>query len=241
MNRFNLSAMLAGGFIILLPVLAAAQAPESRIVHRTLLGNSGMVFTPTAEIAKDREFSFGFSYIPEKFSQLDSNRYETGDKVWYANFGFLPFLELTVGVSKPSGSKSFHGIGDRSIFLRFNLLREKGWRPAVTAGFHDPFGNGNYHTTYLVASKHFSLSPDLVLLANAGFGGEIQDSWGTYLIGPFGGVSATWKFLTFELEHDTEKFNSALKASLLRNHLTLNLALIGMEAFTGGVSTRFRF
>lgn len=215
--------------------------PQEWPTHRALLGNTGLVFTPTANIANDRQFSVGFGYIPERFSQLNNNDFKTGDKIWFVNMGFLPFLEISVRLSKPSGSGSIHGIGDRSIFLKVPILRERNdWRPALAIGIHDPFGNGNYHSNYLVATKHFQLNKDVVLLLNAGYGVAVLETFNEYLIGPFGGAAATWKFLTLEVEHDADRVNGALKVDLLNNHITLDLAMIGMRSVTGGVSAHFR-
>ena len=205
----------------------------------SLLGNSGLVFTPSAYLAPDRTVSFGGSYVPSEFSRI---RYENeqGDKIFFANIGFLPFLETTIRLIKPVGSKNNYGIGDRSVLAKLQISREGTWIPTVALGFHDLFGTRLHRNAYLVASKTMQDRQGRSLGVNIGYGYNFENGETTYLEGFFGGLAARWDRVTFVVEYDAVKINSGIKLSLFDGALNLNAFLLDMRGISGGISYRLR-
>jgi hypothetical protein len=229
------------GFLLIgiaLEKLAAQEIPGKEL---GLYGNSGAVFTPSGYLVPDRQLSFGVSYVPQGYSQI--NRREPlwkGDRVIFANLGLLPFLEVTFRLTSPDGSKNNFGIGDRSLFLRGRITKEKKYLPAIAIGIHDGIGIvGYHHAAYVVASKSWILNNDSQILFSGGYGTKIDNrASNTYLQGVFGNVSWQWKPLTLNLEYDAKKVNAALKLRLLKV-IVLNAALIDLKKITGGVNLQF--
>ncbi len=203
------------------------------------LGNTGLIHTPSAYLSKDRTLSLGTSYTPADYALVDWR--DRGDKVFFANIAFLPFLETTVRVTKPVGSKNEFGIGDRSIYLRLRLLKERKYLPSLVVGAHDAFGIAQHPASYIVASKSISINTDWSLQTNLGYGRNFTDNRRSYLNGPFGGITASWRFLAAVIEYDSERLNAGLKTMLLDERLCLNLSFMGMDALGGGMSYQFRF
>lgn len=217
----------------------AQQVQESQL---SLYGNTGAVFTPSAYLANDRQLSFGTSYVPAGYTQI--NRRETqwrGDRVIFADLGLLPFLEVTFRLTSPDGSKNNFGIGDRSLFLRGRIIKEKKVLPAIAIGLHDAVGVvGYHHAAYVVASKTMSLSAHSQLAFSAGYGTKIATkASNTYLQGFFANVSLNWKPMVLNLEYDGTKVNAAAKLRLFKI-VVLNAALIDLKKITGGVNLQFK-
>lgn len=206
-----------------------------------LYGNSGAVLTPSGYLVPDRQLSFGVSYIPQGYTQI--NRREPlwrGDRVIFANLGLLPFLEVTFRLTSPDGSKNNFGIGDRSLFLRGRITQEKKYLPAIAIGLHDGIGIvGYHHAAYVVASKSWVMNNNSQFVVSGGYGTKIDgNASNTYLQGLFGNISWQWKPLTLNLEYDAKKVNAALKLRLLKV-IVFDAALIDLKKFTGGVNLQF--
>ena len=203
-------ALVAG-----LPLVARSDTQPSY----NLYGVPGLIDMPTADAAPDGE-------LAGTISRFGDNTRST------VTFQITPRL---------SGSFRYSAIGnfrnpasvdgvyyDRSFDLRYQLLTEGTYRPAVAIGFQDLVGNGIYGGEYLVASK--TVYPGLRFTggigwgrlgsynafatngtrpaANLGRGGiPTYDRWFRGDVATFGGVSyAPNDRLTFKLEYSSDDY-----------------------------------
>ncbi|MEM1323364.1 MAG: YjbH domain-containing protein [Bacteroidota bacterium] len=207
------------------------------------MGNSGLLITPVAELSEDRTLYVGYSYfgaeqrqfVPRSSSGLESS----ASRTIFANLTFLPFLEMTLRVAKPYDAGQSLGIGDRSIFMKIRLLKEKGLRPGLSLGLHDVLSSfgAYFQTNYLVASKSFSLSGDWSVHSSLGYGMKFKNTNEGYLLGLFGNTSLRWKQLQLVMEYDADQFNTGIKCSLF-DRLFVNIGALNMKDFSAGGSFR---
>ena len=152
----GLSGFLASVLVLALTFSAAAQdeAPRPTL---NFYGVTGLIDMPSGESARDGNVSIGFS----KFGGI--GRYTL-------SFQFTPRL---------SGSFRYAGIDDctcfgfetyydRSFDLRYKVLNEGRYLPAVTIGLQDFIGTGVSAAEYVVATK--SLGPKVKVTAGIGWG-----------------------------------------------------------------------
>lgn len=197
-----------------------------------LLGGRGLVKTPSAYVTADKELNVAVTYWTAGSSQLDfSKDRRVGDKIYWINIGYLPFLEVSIQVTKPDHEDHF-GIGDRSIFMKLNICKEKEHRPAISVGLNDPFGNGYYHAAYAVASKHIIVGKTTYLELTMGYGNRINTAQNYYLEGAFAGAALNFKFLSANVEMESKQINLAAKATLFKK-LYLNVAVLNGKALAG--------
>lgn len=123
----------------------------------TLLGTPGLVEMPTARSAPDAEVSIGISAwrLQQK-----------------SNFTFQITPRLTgafryAGIDERKGPGT-DGTYDRSFDLRYRILDETKYRPAVAIGFQDFLGTGLLSGEYIVATK--AVTPSLDITAGLGWG-----------------------------------------------------------------------
>ncbi len=221
---------------------AQAQSDTPWITQAGLLGNTSLTYAPSAYIGQDREIRFGANYVPQTFASTElSVEGEEGEKVYFANLTFLPFLETTIRVTRTDNQGNEGGLGSRSLFLRLNVLRERKNLPSIVLGAHDTFGTDDFQSsTYIVAGKQLNFIPQVPLRVHLGYGTDkFFDAQDYYLLGLFGGVEANWKFLQAHLEYDADNINAGARAALLNNHLFLNLYFLDMSEVTGGLYLRF--
>ncbi|WP_353143481.1 YjbH domain-containing protein [Paracoccus sp. (in: a-proteobacteria)] len=111
-------------------------------------------------------------------------------------------------------------IWDRSFDIRFQVLDESGWRPAVAVGLQDFLGTGVYSGEYIVASK--TITPKIRASLGVGWGrlaGKLRDSdddlggkpnvdqWFSGSPKPFGSVA--WQVnekLSLVAEYSSDKY-----------------------------------
>ena len=228
-------ACLALG-VAFLPALSAAQPAQPFVpeeyVSSSDWGGIGLLQMRTARFGPDGLFNVGFSQV---FPY----------KRFFINVHIFPRLEATFRYTEVtnllySGSPSFSGfqsLKDRGADLKFLLVGERDWIPAIAIGLQDSLGTGLFAGEYLVASKryydfdfHFGLgwgypgskgniqNPMLILgdrfERRGGYtsGGGIP-SYGTWLtggtVGMFGGVEyrTPWEGLTLKLEYDGHDYS----------------------------------
>jgi len=210
------------------------------------LGIPGLIYTPSAYTADWGEVQLGYTH----FSQRASLSYEAGtapERSFLASIVFLPAVELSLKVTRPysnlvknfvSGPR-YYGIGDRSISLRVQLLKEKKNRPAILVGIQD-LGTASafFKTNYIVLSKKMMLK-QVALSTTLGYGRPIGEARAIFLNGPFGGIQAEWKGLSGLIEYDTERINLGLTYKM-KNRLAIQLGLINGQYFIISISSRFR-
>jgi len=153
--------------------LVLASASTSGLAQETtytLLGTPGLIEMPSARSAPDGEIAAGYSYwnLQRK-----------------SNFTFQITPRLS-GSFRYSGISDYTGPGtddtfDRSFDLRYRILDEGAYRPAVAIGFQDIMGTGLLSGEYVVATKAVTSSIDVT--AGIGWGRlGSRDPFGT----PFG-------------------------------------------------------
>ena len=113
-------------------------------------GGVGLLQMRTARFGPDGLFKLGYSRVdPYKRYSL--------------NIHFLPWIEATFryteirnrlfsSVAAFSGQQTYK---DRGADLKFRLLKESDWLPAIAIGLQDTLGTGIFAGEYLVASKRY--------------------------------------------------------------------------------------
>lgn len=86
-------------------------------------------------------------------------------------FQALPRLTTVLRYSRVEGINDYRDdgyISDRSFDLRFQIVDEQGWRPAVAVGVQDFIGTGVYSSEYIVATKN--VTPTIRATLGLGWG-----------------------------------------------------------------------
>jgi hypothetical protein len=214
---------------------------------QSVSGVPGYVRIPVATFNSDGSVFFGTSFLPQQ--HLTYTDYQYDALAVYAGITFLSFIEIDLRVTRrlgyPSGSNH---VVDRVPTVRFRILREKRWIPAVAVGFHDVLTSlesgvaHHFGATYLVATKNFRIDGlHLDIGATAGWGAGKFIWENSEFRGPFGGVSlgsdlVPWMNLL--CDYDGECVNAGLRFTCFK-HLFLTAATMNFDSFTGTVSYKF--
>ncbi|CAM3158414.1 YjbH domain-containing protein [Paracoccus nototheniae] len=122
-------------------------------------GLPGGIDTPTAETLADGTLG----------ATLSLSDYARRGNVF---FEALPGLTAVLRYGRVDGIQDFRQegfISDRSLDLRYQIVDEDGWRPAVAVGLQDFLGTGVYSGEYIVATRNVTPT----IRASLGLG------WGT--------------------------------------------------------------
>lgn len=110
-------------------------------------GGTGLMEIPTARVMKENTFRFGFS-------QIDPYRH------FYGAISPIKGLEIDFRVTEILGTEitapGWEGYGNtkgKTIDLKYQIIPEGKYLPAIGIGIMDPHGTRNYASQYLVASK----------------------------------------------------------------------------------------
>ncbi len=226
-------------FILLL--LAAPSHPQS------ISGVPGYVTIPVATFNNDGTLAFGTSFLPKQ--HLPYSNYASDGLAVHASLTFLSFVEVDLRVTRKLNTPSHAThVVDRVPTIRFRIVKEKKWVPAVAVGFHDVLtslesgGARHFGATYIVATKNFHLAKlRLNISTTAGWGASNFIWENNELIGMFGGFSLgterlPWMSLLFDYNGATA--NAALRFACFK-HLYITAGTMNFDAFTGTVSYRF--
>lgn len=121
-------------------------------------GLAGGVETPTAEMLPDATLGGTVSY----------NKAARRHNVI---FQLHPRITTALRYSRVEGINDHNDLGhlwDRSFDIRFQVVDEQGWRPAVAIGLQDFLGTGIYSGEYIVATK--TITPRLRASVGIGWG-----------------------------------------------------------------------
>lgn len=220
------------------PFVASSQAVS---------GVPGYVTIPVATFNKDGSVFFGTSFLPQNHLSYTHYRYDA--LAAYASITFLSFVEVDLRITRqlnlPSGSTH---VVDRVPTIRFRILKEKKWVPAVALGFHDvitSIDNGearHFGASYLVTTKNFHPEKLHLLIGVTGGWGANSFIWkNNELLGFFGGFSLAADYLPWlELlcDYNGATTNAGLRFTCFK-HLFLTAATMNFDSFTGTVSYRF--
>ena len=211
---------------------------------QSLLGTTGWLNIPSAEMQEDGTFYIGGSYINSEF--IDA--YGTGKYdclTYYADITFLPFLEVSFGNTRLLNFPGETYTVDRRFSFRFRALRERKYIPAIVIGAHDLYTsipsesktNQYFSSIYIVATKHIPVKKS-EFGVTIGYGFDVFQN--NQFIGFFGGVSFSPGFyrpLKFIAEYDGKGFNLGGNV-LLFKHLFVYAMLQDVQYFSGGLAYR---
>ena len=205
----------------------------------SLLGYSGLLYTPSAYTAKWGTLHTSFTHY-DKHTAFTFEAGESHERSFIANLGFLPFAEFTFKLTKPynSGDENY-GIGDRSISGRIQMIKEKKYIPAILIGTNDLAAVSSFfNTNYIVASKIIPIK-NILLNANLGYGFKISEAKRHYLQGAFGGVQASYKSLNIMVEYDADQWNAGLGYQY-KKLLFLKTALIDLKYLSFNIGLQYQ-
>lgn len=200
-----------------------------------LLGTSGLMNVPTAEMYASGTFKGGASLVQK---ELLSDRFNYNTGIYYIDFTPFSFMEITFRetlLKTRKGDKTGFYQQDRSTTLRLRPLKEKEgrWFPSVVLGVNDIYsdhGASNYAAVYGVVTKNLLLGKVGTLDVTAGFAKAFDE--GDAYDGVLGGVRftpAAVKNASVMAEYDTRGFNIGASVLLFKH---LNLMCFTRE-FTG--------
>jgi exopolysaccharide biosynthesis protein YbjH len=160
----NTSFLKAGGVFLAGLALGLASAPsilqaaeDSMPATLNLYGLTGLIDMPTAERQPDGQLSMTVSH----FSGMTRNT---------LTFQMTPRLSgsFRYSILKGVAASGLPTMWDRSFDVRYNILDEGRYRPALAFGMQDIIGTGTYSGEYLVATKRFT--PKLKVTGGIGWG-----------------------------------------------------------------------
>lgn len=158
--------LLAGG----VPDVHAADAPFDGPAN---WGGTGLMETPTARVLEEGRFRVGVSSI-------DPYRY------YYGAVSPLKGLEiggrvteiLGLDISSAPGWGGYGNYKDKAVDLKYQMLPEGKWTPALAVGLMDPHGTRLYPSQYIVLSKQIYPFDFTLGLGNGRFGKKPLPSQG---------------------------------------------------------------
>lgn len=140
--------MIGAGAAALMAAGLAAAGPAGADTHLrfppsySLFGQPGLIDMPSAVSAPDAEFAITASHF-------------AGATRATLSFQITPRLTGSFRYASISPWPNTRGRAlDRSFDIRFRLVDEGRWVPAVAVGLRDMVGTGIYSSEYLVATKH---------------------------------------------------------------------------------------
>lgn len=153
-GRFGIKTL---GYGVAFAFCALSAYAQDRVQPVNTYGVPGLIDMPNAYMQPDAELTTNFAVFG------DSGRLSMA-------FQVTPRLQ---GVFRYASVEEYLGVGlgrshDRSFDLRYQLLTEADWRPAVTVGLQDFGGTGIYSGEYIVATK--TLADRFALTAGIGWG-----------------------------------------------------------------------
>ncbi len=203
------------------------------------LGMTGLIYTPSAYLPKWGMLDFGFTHY-HKNAAFTKGANEYSERSFLTNVTFLPFMELSLKLTKPYTTPvdDNYGLGDRSISIRAQLIKERTHLPAILIGIQDILSSNSYFkTNYIVFTKKVNVK-QFVMVTSLGYGHSPEEALGDYLQGTFGGVQVYWKTVNFLAEYDTKQLNVGLGYQF-RKRLFLKTALVNGRYFSGSINLRF--
>lgn len=179
----------------------------------TITGSTGMIYTPTADVLRDGNFSLGYHHID------DAKTYTVG-------YGLSDAWEISASTFDYD-----HRSNDFYLNTKFSLMSENVLRPGIAVGVEDAFDESD-RTFYAVASKALPLG----FRVHAGVGDGRFD-------GVFGGIEKTFNPLgitgssifpatTLSAEYDGSKMVYGIRLAIVPG-LKAQVAWRGSDTYVG--------
>lgn len=124
-------------------------------------GITGLMEIPTARVVREESYRFGISYV---------------FPYWYYYVGLVPLkgLEVFGKVTKlegvGTGWEGYGDVKDRALELKYQLVPEGKYTPAIAIGIMDPLGTRLYPSQYIIASKQIYPFDFTIGFGNGRFG-----------------------------------------------------------------------
>ncbi|SDF82520.1 YjbH domain-containing protein [Rhodobacter capsulatus] len=154
----------ATSLVVLAATLGAAPALADPLLGKTrnTFGMPGVLDMPSAEMFPDGELAVGVTALDD------------GTTRGTLTFQIAPHLVGAFRYSRAPGlmplddGPGYEALYDRSFDIRWQMLEEGQWRPAVAVGLNDFVGTGVYSSEYIVATK--SIGDRLRVTGGLGWG-----------------------------------------------------------------------
>ncbi|MGD8854485.1 MAG: YjbH domain-containing protein [Gammaproteobacteria bacterium] len=169
---------------------------EFAVAEPSMLGQTGLINMPDARIEDDGTLRFGVGYFDPYLPVWSS---VTLLPRWETSFRYTTIDDLSGNLGQGFGDYK-----DKAFDTKLQLLREDGWRPAVTLGRQDVFGTELFSADFAVLSKRLRHS-DYTL----GYGTDRIDGW-------FGGVRyrPPWaRQFSLVMEYDANDYENDFRAA----------------------------
>ncbi len=201
-----------------------------------MLGMTGQMAIPTAEMQENGRLMIGGNYLPEALTP-ERFGYNTGN--YFVNATFLPFLELAYRCTMIHSAEQWKAETkwqqDRSVSGRLRLLKEGRYWPAMVAGTNDPIGTTLFSSAYGVVSKTLKFGGH-TLVGTAGWYIPLKETNNAH-DGAFAGVRYApgfCKVLSVMAEYDSQGVNVGAAARLW-GHLSVFVCTREFNCLAGGV------
>ena len=215
---------------------------KNRVKEASLLGTTGYLNIPSADMHEDGTFYFGGSFINQAY--IDS--YQGGEydaMTYFLDLTFLPFMEVSFGSTRLLNYTGEWYTVDRRVSFRVRPLRERKYIPAIVIGAHDLYTsipkenetNQYFSSLYIVATKNIPVRGS-EFGVTLGYG--IQAFSNNQFLGLFGGVSFSPGFyrpMKFIAEYDGKGVNLGLNAMFFK-HLFVYVMMHEFQYPSGGIS-----
>lgn len=207
---------------------------------QSLNGTSGLFNIPTAEILNDGEIAIGVNFLEKKYLEYTNKQYNGVN--YYATIGFLPFLEISLRITRFINPPFKQALGDRMPSVRLKLINESKILPSILIGVHD-FANVlggtdavHFNALYIVSSKNLSTKFFFNKIGfHLGYGTDWIEANHRQFVGIFGGISFEHKnIFRSMLEYDADKFNWGAEVILFK-HIKLLAGLMHFDSFNAGI------
>ncbi|MEM7438836.1 MAG: YjbH domain-containing protein [Pseudomonadota bacterium] len=222
------------GALVLVSAAATGFLPDRTYAQTAptlnTFGSTGLVEMPTAEHQPEGEINSTVSYFP------GGSRYTLSFQITPRLSGSFRYSVISNFVSGTNAT-----LYDRSFDLRYKVLEETRFLPAVTVGLQDFIGTGVYSGEYIVATKtlHPTLKATLgvgwgrfssqLRTVNFGTGGSVDSaSWFRGDVSAFGGLEWTTpiKGLNLKLEYSSDQYQrEATQRGIFSRGSSINFGL----------------
>jgi hypothetical protein len=210
---------------------------------QSLSGLSGLFNIPTAETADDGEMIIGVNFLERNHLKYAGGKRDVISP--FITVGFLPFLELSVRITRQLNANYTSHVMDRMFSAKVKFINESEFFPSLTFGLQNPYSTledaNHFNSTYLVLSKNIFINTIINRVhLIVGFGSDIIKAADHQFVGLFGGASITLlNFSELMIEHDAERFNAGIRL-IFFNQIKLLAGLMDLKYLSGGISVGFK-